>query len=172
MTVVCALKQEDSEAIWLPGSAVTSHQLSCARWPSAHLSATWIAAVAVDFTEYFTSCLVQAVRVTVTQLTGSRSLRCANSFPIMYLDHKLRSRNLWEPWMPVGTMLKNLLVSQIELQIISWLNSRKNLCHQPPSSELWNNSVPVSTYPESLRLQLGISSVPAPAWDKCMPSNL
>lgn len=152
MTVVCALKQDHTKAIWFSKNVVTSHQLSCAGWPSAHPSTTWIAPV-VDFTEVLYVTFGAGCEVTGTQLTGSKIIKSCYPFPIMYLDHQLQDQSPWEFWMPAGATLKNLLVSQIEVQIVSWLKSRKALCHWSPSSKLWSNSVPMSSYPESLRLK-------------------
>lgn len=167
ITVVCALKQCCAKAVWFSKSVVTSHQLSCAGWPSAHSSTTWTEPV-VGFSEVLYITFGAGCEVTGTQLTGSRIIKPCYTFPFMCLDHQ----SPWELWMPTGAMLKNLLVSQIEVQIVSWLKSRKTLCHWSRHSKLWNNSVPMRSYPESLRLKLGISSVSAPAWDKCVPSNL
>lgn len=154
MTVVCALKQDHTKAIWFSKSVVTSHQLSCAGWPSAHPSTTCIAPV-VDFTEVLYVTFGAGCEVTGTQLMGSKIIKSCHPFPIVYLDHQLQDQSPWELWMPTGAtfLLKNLFVSQIEVQIVSWLKSRKALCHWSPSSKLWDNSVPMSSYPESLRLK-------------------
>lgn len=135
MTVVCALKQDCSKAVWFSESVVTFHQLSCAGWPSAHSWNTRIAPV-VGFSEVLYMTFGAGCEVTGTQLTGSKIIKPCYPFPFMCLDHQLQDQSPRELWMPAGAMLKNPPVTQIEVQIVSWLKSRKTLCHWSPCSKL------------------------------------
>lgn len=169
VTVGCALKQDHTKAVWFSKSVVTFHQLRCAGWPSAHSSTTWIAPV-VGFSEVFYITFGAGCEVAETQLTGSKIIKPCYPFPFMYLDCQLQDQSPWELWMPTGAMLKNPLVSQIEVQIVSWLKSRRTFVTDHPVPSYRTTLCPWA-HILSLRLKFGISSVSPPAWDKCVPCN-